>query len=209
MFAQLCVMMGQAYNVEDVTKEFTVSPSMEQTLQDKIVEQSEFLGKINVVHVRDKTGQVILGYASGPASGRVDTSGAGERTPKDLLGLDPMDYQLHKTNSDVYLRYDTIDAWARFKDLPIRYTGYVQKRIANDREIIGWYGESAAADTNLVNFPLMQDVNKGWMQAMRDNKAGNIITEGATAGAIRIGAGGDYANLDDAVSDMKIGRAHV
>jgi P2 family phage major capsid protein len=48
----------------------------------------------------------------------------------------------------------------------------------------------------------MQDVNEGWMQYMRDNKAANILTEGGTVNEIHIGEGGDYVNLDHAVSDL-------
>ena len=49
--------------------------------------------------------------------------------------------------------YATMDAWAKFPDMADRYARYVQKRIANDRCLIGWYGESAAADTNLATYP--------------------------------------------------------
>lgn len=40
---------------------------------------------------------------------------------------------------------------------------------------------------------------------MREKLAGNILTEGATAGEIRIGPGGDYENLDDAAHDLRQG----
>ena len=206
MYAQLMVMLGNAYSAEDVTKQFSIEPTMEQKLQDKIVEKSEFLGMINVISVDEMSGEVILGYANGPASGRTDTSGDNKRKPRNLLGMESSTYQLHNTDSDVYITFKTIDIWAKFKDLPTRYTGYVQGRIANDREIIGWYGEKAEATTNLETYPMMQDVNKGWMQIMREKKPGNIIVEGVEgSGVIKIGKGGDYENLHHAVADMKMG----
>lgn len=205
-FNEMCARMAFNYGVASVMQQFAVAPEIEQRLQDKIVEQSTFLAKINVITVMEKEGENILGSASGPASGRTDTTVDGqERSPKDLLGLGSYKYLCSQTNSDVYMRYNTMDVWAKFQDLGERYARYVQQRIANDREIIGWYGESVAADTNLTTYPMMQDVNKGWMQFMRDNLPANILTEGAVAGEIHIGAGGDFENLDHAVADLSQG----
>jgi P2 family phage major capsid protein len=205
-FNQMCARLATAYGVESVTRQFTVAPSIEQRLQDKIVEQSEFLPKINVITVDEMAGENILGSASGPVSGRTDTSVPGaERAPRDVLGLDKYLYQLFQTNSDVYMRYATMDAWAKFPDFHNRYVRYVQRRIANDRELVGWYGVEAAADTDLVAAPLLQDVNKGWMQYMRDNLPANVLAEGAVPDEIHIGAGGDYLNLDNAVADLALG----
>lgn len=201
LFAQLA--QGYETSPERIVHGFSVTPTVEQRLQDAIVEQSEFLKLINVLTVRDLSGENVYGGASGPASGRVDTSVDGnERTPKDLLSLAKRTYQLFQTNSDVYIRYNTLDVWSKFPDFAQRYVRYVQERIANDRELIGWYGESAVATTDLAANPLLQDVNKGWMQYMRDNLPGNILSEGGTVGEIRIGADGDYVNLDHAVSDL-------
>ena len=204
-YKQLCNMLGKGYGVDpsDITQGFSVVPTVEQRLQDAIVEQSTFLGLINVITVAEIKGENILGGTSGPVSGRTDTSVEGnERTPRDVLGLAKFVYELFQTNSDVYLRYNTIDVWAKFKDFAERYVRYVQERIANDRELVGWHGITAAATTDIVANPMLQDVNKGWMQYMRDNMPANILTEGATVGEIRIGIGGDFENLDHAVSDM-------
>ncbi|WP_320040719.1 phage terminase small subunit [uncultured Desulfobacter sp.] len=198
--------IAKAYGVDTVSEQFSATPTVEQRLNDKIVEQDNFLSRINVISVDEIEGQNILGYASGPASGRTDTSGDGERTPNNLLGLDTYDYKLYQTNSDVYMRYATMDAWAKFPDMADRYARYVQKRIANDRCLIGWYGESAAADTDLATYPLMQDVNKGWLQYMREKLSANILTQGEkAAGEIRIGADGDFVNLDHAVAELVAG----
>jgi len=202
-FETLKGLLGKAYGIADVSRQFAVEPSVEQRLQDKIVANSDFLQRINVVPVTELKGQNIYGSASGPVTGRTDTSVDGkERKTRDVLGLTPAGYELFQTNSDVHITYATVDAWAKFPDLAQRYTAYVQRRIATDRELIGWYGVSAAPDTDLANYPLMQDVNKGWMQYMRDNMPANVLAEGGTAGEVRIGAGGDYANLDLVVFDL-------
>jgi P2 family phage major capsid protein len=202
-FHQFCAALAQVHGAPDVTEQFAIEPSLEQRLQDAIVEQSTFLPQINVVTVDEMEGQNILGSASGPVSGRTDTSVDGvERVPRNVLGLKAYNYKLAQTNSDVYLPYNTMDVWARFGDLGARYTRYVQGRIANDREIVGWYGLSVAATTDLAANPLLQDVNKGWLQYMRENLPAHILTEGKTAGEIVLGDGGDYANLDLAVNDL-------
>lgn len=203
-FNALCKAYCTGYGVPSVKESFSLTPSVEQKLQDKIVEKSTFLKDINVITVDDLQGQNILGSVTGPVSGRTDTTIEGkERTPRDVLGLEPFEYQLHQVNSDVYMTYRTMDAWAKWADFQNRYTNNVQKQIASDRELVGWYGEQAAKDTDLETYPLMQDVLPGWMQYMRDRKPGNIISTGKkAAGEIRIGPGGDFPNLDAAVNDM-------
>lgn len=205
-YTALQVDIALGYGAPNVTHEFTATPSVEQRLHDKIVEQSKFLGLINVLPVDEMEGENLLAFANGPVSGRTDTSGDGERIPRSVLGLTVQGFKLAKTNADVFIKYDTMDMWAKFKDFADRYLNLVHKRKANDREIIGWNGESVADTTDLGANPLMQDVNKGWMQYMREKLAGNVLLQGEKeAGEIRIGAGGDYENLDHAIVDLALG----
>lgn len=201
-FSKMQQRLAASYGVENVSQQFSIAPTVAQLLKDKIVEQSTFLPKINVVTVDDLQGENILGSASGPVTGRTDTSGEAERQPRDVLGLKKYTFTLHKTDSDVYIRYATMDAWSKFPDMAERYGRYVQTRIANDMEIIGWQGTSAAATTDLSTNPLMQDVNKGWLQYMRDNLPANILQKGKVDNEIRFGIGGDWPNLDVAVFDL-------
>lgn len=201
-FHILCTRLAQGYGVADVSQQFSITPSVQQLLKDKIVEASTFLPRINIITVDELKGENILAGASGPVTGRTDTTGDAERTPRDVLGLDKYTYELAPTQSDVYMRYATVDAWAKFKDMAERYLRYVQARIATDMELIGWHGVSVAPTTDLAANPLLQDVNKGWLQYMRENKPANVLTQGGVAGQIRFGAGGDFVNLDVAVHDL-------
>lgn len=191
-----------SYAVASLGEQFAIEPTIAQELNDKVVERSTFLPLINVVPVDELEGENILGYASGPVTGRTDTSGDGERKTRDVLGMASFKYKLSKTDSDVHIRYATLDAWAKFPDLADRYAGYVQERIAADRELIGWFGVSVAASTNLTANPMMEDVNKGWLQYMRENLPANVLAEGGTTGEIRLGSGGDFSCLDVAVNDL-------
>lgn len=67
--------------------------------------------------------------------------------------------------------------------------------------MIGFNGTSRAATSNPTTNPLLQDVNVGWLQKYRANAAARVMTEGATTGKVKIGASGDYKNLDALVFD--------
>lgn len=204
LFRALCATLAANYGVASVSDAFTVVPAVAQALSDKIVEQATFLPKINVLPVDELVGENLLGYANSTVTSRTDTSQEGkERTPRNVLGLGKYGYTLLQTNADVALRYALMDAWAKFPDFQARYARYVQQRMGNDMELIGWYGTSAAATSDPAANPLLQDVNKGWMQYMRDNLPANILVEGvAASGLIKIGEGGDWPNLDVAVNDL-------
>lgn len=76
------------------------------------------------------------------------------------------------------------------------------KRQALDRIMIGFNGTSIAKDTDIVANPLLQDVNKGWLQKQREENPSRVLKEGKTAGKLTIGAGGDYQNLDALVMNL-------
>jgi P2 family phage major capsid protein len=58
--------------------------------------------------------------------------------------------------------------------------------------------------TDIDAYPMLQDVNKGWLQQLRDQAPQQVLKEGvAGSGKVKLGAGGDYANLDALVHDTK------
>lgn len=194
--------IGKVNDVENTAVQFNVVPTAVQGLQDLIVEQSTFLPKVNVFTVDHQSGENIKAGIVGPASGRTDTSNNNRRQPKNALTLEKYGYELAQTNTDMSLTYAKLDAWHHLGDLNARIRSYTAAQIANDREIVGWYGESVAKNTDISANPMLQDVNKGWLQYMRDYKSENILTEGDTTGEIRFGDGGDYEGLDHAISDL-------
>ncbi|KFA31091.1 P2 family phage major capsid protein, partial [Xanthomonas vasicola] len=90
-----------------------------------------------------------------------------------------------------------------FPDFQARLRDAIVKRQALDRLQIGFNGTHAAADTDRTAFPLLEDVNIGWMQQYRTNAAQRVLASGKTAGKMVIGAsdGTDYRNLDALVFD--------
>ncbi len=135
-------------------------------------------------------------------TGRTNTKTT-DRVAKDASALENSTYELSSTESDVGLPYAKIDAWAKFPDFHQRYSAAVQKQIALDRIMIGFHGVNAAAQTDIETYPMLQDVNKGWLQQLREQAPQQVLKEGKTPGKVTMGPGGDYENLDALVHDTK------
>lgn len=193
---------GVAPEIVHDAKKFTVAPQVQQTLENKIQESSEFLNRINVVPVPDMEGELLGLGVGNPVASRTDTSGNDTRKTTDPSGMDDRRFSLVQTNFDTHLRYAKIDLWAKFKDFQTRITNMVAQRCALDRIMVGWNGINRAATTDPVANPMRQDVNKGWLQRQREQNPTRWFKEGAkVAGKILVGPGGDYATLDALVYD--------
>lgn len=186
--------------VESVTQAFNVQPAVQQTLETKIQESSDFLSKINMPGVTEQQGQKLGLNLGGPSASRTDTQ-TKDREPRDLTTMDDNGYQCRQTNFDSYIPYAKLDAWAHFPDFETRIRDLLIRRQALDRIMIGFNGVSIAATTDPSKNPLLQDVNKGWLQKMREHAAERVMNEGKAAGKVAVGAGGDYENLDALVYD--------
>ena len=194
VFNTYCADLARLNGVPDATQRFAVDPTVEQTLENRIQQSADFLKRVNVVGVSQPSGQVLGLGATGPVAGRTDTSAA-ERQPRDVHGLGKRQYRTHQTNFDTYVTYATLDAWAKFPDFQTRIRNKVIEQIARDRLMIGWQGVSVADDTDLVANPLLQDVNIGWLQYLRDTDATRVFT------GPKVGDGGDYKTLDGLIHD--------
>src|SRR5207253_8999316 len=158
--------IADSYSVDDVSRQFSVEPSVAQELNDKITEKSDFLGRINIVPVSEMKGQKVMIGVNGPIASRTNTKTT-DREAKDMVDLSGLGYELFHTESDAGLPFATIDSWAKFPDFSDRYSAAVQRQIALDRIMVGWHGTHAAPQTNITTNPMLQDVNKGWMQIAR------------------------------------------
>lgn len=187
--------------IGDPTKKFSVAPSVEQSLESKIQESSEFLSRINIVPVTEQQGEKLgLGIGSSIAS-TTDTS-ANDRQTQDPTDLDKVGYLATQTNFDTHITYAKLDMWAKFQDFQLKWRDAILKRIALDRQMIGWNGTSRAATSNRTTNPLLQDVNLGWLQKARVNSPERVLSEVVEAsGKVTIGSSGDYKNLDALVFD--------
>lgn len=193
--------IAQLNGVPSAAEKFAVTNPVQQTLETKMQDTSEFLQRINIVPVTEQIGQVLGLGVSGPIAGRTDTTST-DRATTDVSALEGIDYVCKQTNYDTHIRYATLDLWAKFPDFQTRLRDSILRRQALDRIMIGFNGTSAAATTNKGTSPLLQDVNIGWIQKYTADKAANVVTGGATPGTVKIGATGDYKNLDALVFDV-------
>lgn len=186
--------------VASAAQAFTVSPSVQQTLETKIQESSAFLRAINMMGVKEQSGEKLGLGVSGPIASRTNTA-ANDRATRDISTLDSVGYTCKQTNFDTHFTYAKLDAWAKFPDFQARLRDAIVQRQALDRMMIGFNGTSAAAATDLGAHPLLQDVNIGWLQKMRTEAPTHVMDEGAVAGEVTYGVGADYKNLDALVFD--------
>lgn len=195
--------------VGDATKSFSVSPSVQQTLETRIQQSSEFLTKINMVPVQDQEGEKLGLGVIGTIAGR----SAGQRTPRSLADLSSGKYRCVQTNFDSGIPYAQLDAWAKFPAFQTKLRDIIIKQQAPDRMMIGFNGVSVADTTDRNANPLLQDVNKGWLQLYRDNAPERVLKETkAGSGKIKVGASvlaaDGYKTLDALVYEAINGMVH-
>jgi len=200
--AQLAALSG----VPSATEKFTVAPSIQQKLETKMQESSDFLGRINVIGVTEQQGAKLGLGVGGPIAGTTDTS-VKDRETLDPTSIDETGYLCTQTNSDTHITYAKLDMWAKFADFQTRVRDAILARQALDRIMIGFNGVSRAATSDRAANPMLQDVNKGWLQKYREGAAARVMKEVfAGSNKVQIGAAIDaahgYKNLDALVYDV-------
>ena len=79
---------------------FAVDPTVQQKLESRIQESSDFLAAINMTPVDELMGQKVGLGVSGTIASRTDTSGTASRSPRDVASTDKQDYKCEKTDFD-------------------------------------------------------------------------------------------------------------
>ena len=199
---------------EDVVAKFSVAPAVEQKLEEKIQESSDFLTQISVVMVAAQTGQKVGVGVTRPLAGRTNTKAGQRRTPGDPTDTtDDGGYNCRQTNFDHAIPYAKLDAWRHKPEFQTLLRDVILKQQGRDRIMIGFNGTSAAASTDRAANPLLQDVNEGWLHKIRTHAEERVLDDGAlTAGtdkAIYVAADveivevidGEVTNADSAKAD--------
>lgn len=214
VFTALAAQIALLNGVASATEKFNVAPSVQQTLESAMQESSAFLKAINLIGVDEQTGEALLAGVNGPIASRTNTAAGNRRNPADVSQLAKDEYACKQTNFDTAFPYALLDAWAKFKDFQVRLSNAIIERQSLDRVMIGFNGISVAVTTNRGANPLLQDVNKGWLQKIREGAADRVMDEGNVPGKVTVGAtkvikvagvdteiSGDYQTLDGLVFD--------
>lgn len=200
-------------SVPSAAEKFTVDPTVAQKLEQKTQASSEFLSLINFETVYQQEGEKVGIGVTSTIAGRKDTAGGEERKGIDPTGLTATNYRCEQTNFDTQIKYAKLDAWAHKPEFQTMVRDAITQRQGLDRMMIGWNGGKVAKSTNRVTYPLLQDVNKGWIQNTREDAPARIMSDGDLSGdktkaghvpAIYVSAvagKGDYVNLDALVFD--------
>lgn len=162
------------------------------------------LTEINVVMVEDRQGTAFLWAGGEPCTSRTNMD-AKDRETTSLLS-NPSSYSTQETQCDVHIPYGTVSKWSvaskskqyskdQQMNFGMKYTSFVQKRVCSDVLNIGFNGTSVADETSPSS--KLVDVNKGWIQVVKDQKNEQIM-----AMPLTVGVGGDFVNLDAAVADL-------
>lgn len=187
--------------VPSAKEQFAVEPSVQQTLESKIQESSEFMTRINIQGVDELKGQKLGLGVTGPIAKRTDVT-AKDRATSDVSSLEAHDYECASTEFDTHLTWAKLDAWAQFPDFQTRVRNAIIRQQALDRIMIAFNGTSAAVESDPVANPLLQDVNIGWLQHYRDHAPARVLSEVvAASGQVTYGEAGDYKNIDALVYD--------
>lgn len=196
--------VAKANSVDDATEKFTVNATATQKIVAAIRESNWFLSRINVISVSNQSGEALGLGVSGMLASRTDTKNPSkERTTKAAYALNAMPYKCMQTNFDTHIRYDQLDAFAHLKNFNKIITQQTREQIDFNKIEVGFYGKTAAATTDPVTNVHGEDVNTGWIQALREHKPTAILSEGATANILKIGQGGDIENLDLLVLNLR------
>ncbi len=213
-FTALAAQIALVNGVASATEKFNVAPTVQQTLEKATQESSAFLKAINVIGVDEQQGEALLAGVNGPVAGRTNTGAGNRRNPANVAEMSKDSYSCVQTNFDTSFPYALLDAWAKFPEFQVLLTNAIVERQALDRIMIGFNGITAAVSTDRAANPLLQDVNKGWLQKIREGAVDRVLDEGAVAGKIRVGVtkivkvagvdteiSGDYQTLDGVVFD--------
>lgn len=114
-FDKYTARLAQLNDTGNVAKTFGVAPTVQQKLETKIQESSEFLKSINVIGVSEQEGEKVGLGVSGPTASRTNTD-KGDRKTRDLTALDGKGYRCEKRTST---RTSNIKPWTPGPSSPI------------------------------------------------------------------------------------------
>lgn len=180
---------------------FTVAPSVQQTIYEKLRESSEFLNAIKIEFVDELVGETLGLDSNSTIAGTTDTENGETRKTSDIASLVKQQYKCEQVNFDTHITYQRLDQWAKFPDFQQRISAVGLKQKKRDLIMMGFNGTSRAATSDRKKNPLLQDVKKGWLQNIREKSPERVMDGAETGNKVLVGKGQEYQNLDALVMD--------
>lgn len=193
--------------VSNLTKRYSVDPSVQQRLENAAKESTELTQKINVIGVDDQEGDKVLVDTTGPiARTNSSSDGVKRRNPVSPHELAARRYRCEQVNYDTFISYSQLDAWSAHADFQARVSQQIARQIALDRIMIGFNGTTHALISDFAANPLLQDVNTGWMEQIRKHAAARVMSDVTISTRDmdnKVTAKGQYGNPDALVQDVR------
>lgn len=190
--------LQESYCTNDTNKLFAVTPVIETKLRQAILESDAFLRMLSLLPVDQIKGQVVDVGTGGLLTGRKE----GGRF-RGGLGHDGHTYELTETDSCAVIAWQTLTQWAN-SGKPGEFVKLMNaaatRHFALDILRIGFHGKSIAKTTDPETNPNGEDVNKGWLQYVKERKPEQVLSN-----AILDPTGqtpDSYKNLDALVNDL-------
>lgn len=183
------------------TNEGEFTPSKEILLLLDVAKLNQFLSLVNMYTRQQKQGGSFRIGPQGRNTRTNDTKAGDERRLGQTQPPTLNEYQMVKQHFDWMMHDDDISDMSEFPNWRQAYRQAMLTAYGNDIQVCGFHGVEYQRTSNLSDNPLLEDVNKGWLQLMRERNASNIHT-GNENGEVHIGKDGHYANLDHFVQDL-------
>lgn len=188
----------------DVAETFTVTPSVEQKLVEKVLQSSKFLQWINVVRDPLMEGELVGLEVAAAIASTTDTNKQ-DRETKDVSKMTSRKYKCEQVDFDTHIPWAKLDQWAKHTDFQQKLSSLTQKTIALNLIMMGLNGTKRSATSDLSQNPKLQDVKKGWLQQLRDDMPTHVMNGTDTENKIKVGKGQaknhGYENVDALVLD--------
>ncbi len=174
---QLLAFTAKQNGVTDVTKTFNVTPRVEQAIETKVMQGNDFLKVVNNIGVKEVKGDILAFGVPAPITKRTTTPNAqgSLRRPTDPTGLEQRSYECFEVEQDSTITWNKIDMWAHLPNFYERYRDQVMFAQARDRLLMMWWGQDNAANSDPAAYPLLQDMNKGFIQFMIEENPDNVL----------------------------------
>lgn len=179
--------LKKANSTDTVTAPFALSEPEAARLINLQRESIDLLGRINIIPCCDVEG--VSGVMPLMSLAARTNTAVSSRKPQDY-GVNLSEFVCEKTEFDCAIPYSVLDALAVYPDFFEKLDTALTVSRGLDQITIGWHGVSAASSTDRNTYPLLQDVNIGWLQKTRTHAPDRVRS------SVTIGAGGDFVSLD-------------
>lgn len=177
-------------------KERSVSFEDEVKFETKVRAQYSFLEQINILPVMGDSPRKVgfTDVASEPLLSRADTKAGGQRNAYPIYRKPKRGIQFHTTQLDLQRHFDDIDAMIAVGGIEQLYEEQVWQQLALGRITVGFHGERAEKQTDRTVFPRLDDLQRGWLQGIREDAPEQLL--GVDGKPIHIGQGGDFKTIE-------------